>query len=193
MANTSRTWCDMANLMYMEMGQSLISNVASYGVSLQESKLAKSMQRYKQMMSDLSAALSQNAVTLNEIETSDKMTNAKLDLESKAMADQANYAVEAAAAGLIGQSIGLGSTVREADAARAGVSLQRSYDEQRRAFGAQRTQIELDRIYGKDISVISNPSIGGALFNAGTDLADVWDAHNPVDRRISSRLEQDTR
>lgn len=183
----------MANLMYMEMGSTLISKAASFGVSLQESKLARSMQRYKQMMADLSATLAQNAITANEIAVGDQAVNARLDIQAQSMEDQANYAVEAAAAGLIGQSINLGSTVRQADAGRARLTLERSYEGQLRAFGQQRTQTELDRIYGKDISVISNPSIGGALFDTGKDLADVWDAHNPVDRRISSRLEQDTR
>ena len=181
------------NLMYAEMGQSLISGLSKYGVGVQESKLAKSMQKYRQMMADLSASLAQNAITVNEIKTADKVANARLAIQGKSMEDQANYAVEAAASGLIGQSIKLGAVTREADAARARVSLERSYTDARRQFGAQRTQVELDRIYAKDISVIQGPSLGGALFDIGTDLAGVWDAHNPEDRRISSYVERNTR
>lgn len=178
----------MANLMYAEMGLNFAQGLSSFLIGGEQAKAARAMQRYQETLSALSAAASKNAVTLNEVEARDAAVNARIQIGTEAMQDVADFDVEAAALGVIGNSVEAGRRARDADAARARADVSSQLDSQLSQYSRQRKQIELDQIYGRDTSVIRNPSIGGLLLGTAASMTDTWERHNPTDRRISTRL-----
>lgn len=178
----------MSKLMYADMGLTVMAGLSQYMVQKEESKLAASMQKYQNAMSALSAGRGLNNITRNSVAIRDNNTFADISIQSAAMQEQAAYAVEAAAAGVMGNSVAVGLRQRKGDAARAQTSRKRQYDSERLNIEDQRKQVKLSAIYNKDISPISKPSLGGTLLGIGANLIQTWDAHNPEDRRVSNRL-----
>jgi hypothetical protein len=176
--------------MYAEMGLNVFAGLGEMFVSSEQAKLAKFQRKYNETMSALSAAQNMNAITDNEIATQDQSVYAKLSIQTAAMQESADYDVEAAAAGVMGKSVRMGSIQLQADEARADTSLSRQAAAQRRAHGQQRTQVDLQRIYGKDVSPLPKTNIAASLFKIGSGLIDTWDAHNPVDRQASTLLKR---
>lgn len=173
----------MANLMYAEMGLNVFAKVGGFMVSREQAKLAAAQRRYEETMAALSAASNKNAITSNEIAAQDQSVFARLSIQSANMQEEADYDVEAAAAGVIGRSIRAGKVQLQADKARAETSLDRQYGAMRREFGQQRTQVDAQRIYGRDVSPLPKANFGEMLFGLATSTVDIWDAHNPKDRQ----------
>lgn len=178
----------MSNLMYAEMGLNFFAGMGQFAIARQQSKLEASVRKYKETMAALSAANSKNAITSNENATIDQAVFARLSIQTQEMQDRAAFDVEAAATGVIGRSIDIGRVALGADAARARTSLERQREATMRQYGQQRREIDLQRIYGADISPISKPSFGAALFGMAQSAIDTWDTHNPVDRRSTAFL-----
>lgn len=173
----------MANLMYAEMGLNMFTKVGGYLVSREQAKLARSQRKYEETMAALSAASNKNAINENQIAMEDQTVFARLSIQTAAMQEQADFDVEAAAAGVMGRSIRMGKQQLAADAARAETSLDRQAQAQRRQFGQQRTQVDAARIWGKDVSPLPTANLGATLFDLTTSTIDIWDAHNPKDRQ----------
>lgn len=178
----------MANLMYAEMGMSAIKGIASFAVAGEEAKLARATQKYQRTMAAISAAQNNNALNLNEVATRDQGVFARLSIQTAGMQERAAFDVEAAASGVLGKSIDVGRRALEADKLRADTSLDRQLKGQFRAYGQQRKQVKMDEIFATDVSVIPKPDIGSALMGMGANMLDIWERHNPTDRRISTRL-----
>lgn len=178
----------MANLMYQEMGLNVVNGIGKFMVGSIQYKLDKAVRDYKNTMSALSAAQSHNAISLNEIGTRDANVFADVSVQSAALQERADFAVEAAAAGIIGGSVDVGDAQLRADAARAQTSRKRQFMYEGVSYSRQHKQIELQKIYNKDISPIQRPNLGMSLLGIAQNLADTWDAHNPADRRISAAL-----
>jgi hypothetical protein len=178
----------MSNLMYADMAISAFSKVGGYLVSKEESKLARSVQKFRNTMSALSAAQSENAITQNEIDAADNTAFSRLSLQVSSMRDQAAYDVEAAAAGIMGRSVDIGRAQLDADFDRAKTTIDRTDLRTRRQFGQQRQTVKLQQIYNKDTSVIPKPSLGNTLLDIGMSSVDIWDKHNPEDRQVSALL-----
>lgn len=178
----------MANLMYAEIAGSIFQGLGNFAVSREEAKLAESRRKYNRTMAALSASVNRNAITSNEIDTRDQTVFARLSIQTAAMQEQADHAVEAAAAGVGGASVRAGATQLTADAARSRTSLERQNLQVRRQFGQQRQQLNLQQIYGRDISPIPRPSFGAALFGMATNAVDIWNEHQPKHRRLGTRL-----
>ncbi len=178
----------MSNLMYAEMGLNFFSGLGQFAIARQQAKLEASVQKYKETMAALSAANSKNAITSNENATMDQAVFARLSLQTQEMQDRAAFDVEAAATGVIGRSIDIGRRALGGDAARARTGLERQTQATLRQYGQQRREVDLQRIYSKDVSPISKPSFGAALFGMAQSAIDTWDAHNPAPRRTSAFL-----
>lgn len=178
----------MANLMYAEMFTNVASGVAQYMVSREEAKLAASQRKYNRTMAALSASVARNVVTENEANLRDQSVFARLSIQAAGMQERASFDVEAAAAGITGNSIEVHRNQRTADEARARTSMERQALQQRRQFGQQRTQIRMDEIRSRDISPLPQANLGAAMFNIAGGLIDTWNVHNPVDRRTTTAL-----
>ena len=165
------------------MGLNLFSKVGGFLVSKEQEKLAKAQRKYNETMAALSAASNKNAINMNQIAMEDQTVFARLSIQSAAMQEQADFDVEAAAAGVMGRSIRMGQQQLAADAARSESSLDRQAQAERRGFGQQRTQVDAQRIWGRDVSPIPKANMGEMLFGLATSTIDIWDEHNPQDRQ----------
>lgn len=178
----------MANLMYAEMFTGVISGIGQHMVSRENAKLAAAQRKYNRTMSALSASVSRNVITENEADLRDQSVFARLSIQTAAMQEQGQFDVEAAAAGMIGNSIDVGRRQLEADATRARSSIERQALQSRRQLGQARSQVAMDEIRQRDMTPLPKADLGSALFNIGQGLFNTWEAHNPVDRRLTTRL-----
>jgi hypothetical protein len=178
----------MSNLMYAEMGLNFLAGMAEYKVAKEQSKLERSVQRFRNTMAALSAANSKNAIASNAINTMDEAVFSRLSIQTQAMKERAAFDVEAAATGVIGRSIDVGRSALDANAARSRTALNRQMSHTMQQYKQQNQEVELQRIYGQDISPISRPSAGKMLFGFAQSAIDTWDAHNPEPRRTSAFL-----
>lgn len=178
----------MPNLMYMEMGMNVINGIGKFLVGSEQAKLDKAMRRHRETMSALSAAQSMNAITRNQIGTVEANIFADASVQSASLQEQADFNVEAAAAGVIGGSIDVGRSQLVADAARAQTSRKRSFKYEGLGLAQQRKNVELQKIYARDITPIQRPSLGAAFMGITQNLIDTWDRNNPADRRSTAAL-----
>lgn len=178
----------MANLMYAEMFSNVIGGISQYMVSREQAKLAASQRKYNRTMAALSASVSRNVVTENEASLRDQSVFARLSIQAAGMQERAAFDVEAAAAGITGNTIAVGRRQRTADEARALTSMERQNLQSRRQLGQQRSQIRMDEIRGRDVSPLPRANLGAAMFGIAGGLLDTWNAHNPVDRRTTTML-----
>lgn len=178
----------MANLMYAEMFTSVIGGIGQYMVSREEAKLAASQRKYNRTMAALSASVARNVVTENEANLRDQSVFARLSIQAAGMQERASFDVEAAAAGIAGNSIETHRRQRTADEARARTSMERQAIQAKRQFIHQRRQIRLDEIRSRDTSPLPQANLGQAMFNVVGGLINTWNAHNPEDRRTTTAL-----
>ena len=178
----------MANLMYAEMAMKGISTLGGIAVSREQARMQRIARKHQRVMSALSASFSRNAITENEITLRDNSVFARLSIQSAGMQERAEFDVEAAAAGAVGASVDAGRTQLIADEQRARTSMERQAVQSRRQFGAQRSQVAVQQIMQQDISPIPRANIGAQLLGLGGDLMTIWNAHNPVDRQITTRM-----
>ncbi len=181
----------MSKLMYADMGLSVMSGLVNFAVQGEQAKIQKRLQEYQNTMSALSAGMAQNNIQRNAVQVRDNNVFADISVQSASLQEEAALAVEAAAAGVMGNSVAVGLRQRKADAARAQTSRKRQFDAERMQIEDQKKQVKMSAIYNENISPISKPSLGASLLGIGANLMQTWDAHNPVDRRVSTRLAGD--
>lgn len=169
----------MVNPLYADIGLQVAGAVGGYLTGKEDAKLAASVQRFQNKMRAISGALSLNAITENEAQTRDQNTFANVSVQVASMQEQADFAVEAAAAGIKGNSVIVGQQALVADAARAQTSRRRAYKQQLHLFDQQKKDIRLQMIYGKDVSPIKQPSIGASLMGLATGVYDSYQEHTP--------------
>lgn len=128
-----------------------------YGADSAQSKAQRAWQEYSNKMTDLSASVSQNAVTTNQILAEDALTAQGLEIQSGGILTRAKLEAAAAGAGVKGKSINRG--IRKA----IGTASAREFERQERikatllAFEQQRKGIAISAAAQKDYSYIPRP------------------------------------
>lgn len=174
----------MNTLMLSQMGLSLASSWGQYQSASITADLQERIQAYRNTMSKLSAARSLNAVTVNEARAGDAATQADVMIQQQAMRDQSRQEVDAAAAGVTGNSVEMAARDLRASAGRARFAQKRQHHQQMTDMSNQRTTIAIGAITNQDVQVIPKPSIGGMLLGAGTNLLSIYDSHQPEGSRL---------
>ena len=174
----------MNTLMLSQMGLSLVGSWGAYASAGIQSDLEERIQSYRNTMNRLSAARATNAVTVNQVRARDAAVQADTLIQRQAITDQAQAEVEAAAAGVMGNSVRM--TIRDlrASAGRASFALERQANQQQAEFREQKTSIALSAITNTDVQVIPKPSLGAMLLGAGTNLLNIYDSHQPEGSRL---------
>ena len=170
--------------MYSQMGLSAVQSLGQYASASIQTKLQRSMQEYRNTMSQLSAARAKNAVTINENRAQDAATQAEQMIQRQAIQDQGRQAVDAAAAGVTGNSVEMAARDLRASAGRASYAQERQHQQAMAEMGEQRKSIAIGAIMNQDISVIPKPSAGSMLLGMGTNLLSIYDSHQPEGSRI---------
>jgi len=171
-------------LMLAQMGMSLASSWGDFQTASVQADLQERIQSYRNTMSKLSAARSLNAVTVNEARAGDAATVADVMIQKQSMQDQAQQEVDAAAAGVKGNSVEMAARDLRASAGRARFAQKRQYHQQMADISNQRTSIAIGAITNQDIQVIPRPSVGSMLLGAGTNLLSIYDSHQPEGSRL---------
>lgn len=174
----------MSTLMLSQMGLSMVNTFGSFASANIEAGLNARIQAYQNTMSNLSAARSKNAVTVNEVRVQDAATQADQSIQKQSMRDQALAEVDAAASGVKGNSIKLAIRDLKASASSASYAVQRNKDRQLSQFREQKTSIDISAITGQNVQVIPKPSVGSLLLGVGTNLLSIYDSHQPEGSRL---------
>jgi len=171
-------------LMAAQMGLSLVSSWGQWKTASIQADLQSTIQDYRNTMSRLSAARAQNANTVNEVRTKDASIEADSLIQRTAMKDQARLEVEAAAAGVAGNSVEMVARDLKASAGRASYAQRRQTHQQLAEISSNRTSIAIAAITNEDVQVIPKPSVGSMLLGAGPNLLNIYDSHQPEGSRL---------
>ena len=164
---------------YAKMGNQVIGAVSNHFLAKTQAKMQQDAQEHRNVMSSISAALQQNSVTHAEISTIDQATQLKQQIAVASIQDKGNAEVNAAAAGVAGNSVDQTMRGLERSALQANYARIRNTRSQMQAHGQDRTNITLSKIYGKDITVFQKPSVAMSLLGLGTTLLDTYNSNQP--------------
>ena len=178
----------MTELMYAQMGLSVIGGLTDFATSREQRKLDKAVQAYNNTISALSAAQANNTTTLNEVQAQDASTRLDIDIQRQSLVATSQARVAAGAAGVEGGSVravmsNLRSTVTAAQFARK-TQLTNTY----RAFGQERRNTAIAKATNKDVSIIPKASATSSLLGMGANLLSIWDNNQTADNKIAARL-----
>ena len=176
------------SITFAQMGLSIAQGVGNFASASIEARMRRSTQAFRNTMAALSAAQSQNAITVNEIGVLDGADQLREQQQIAAVQQEGAAAVASAAAGVSGTTTELVVKDLKASAARANKARLDNVENQFLSFGQERKNIELSRIYNRDISVIPKPSAASAALGIGTNLLGVYDSNQTPGNTIASRL-----
>jgi len=130
----------------------------SYGADKTQYTAQKKWQEYQNKMKDLSATVSQNALTTNELLAADSFLNQAFQLRKDSIFTRAKVEVNAAAAGVKGKSVN--RVVREiiGNSASREAERQEAFRVSMHGISQQRKQIEYDAAFAHDYSYIPKPN-----------------------------------
>lgn len=174
----------MSALMYSQMGLAAVSGLADFANARSNAALQQRIQNYRNTMSALSAARSRNAVTENQSRLKGAALDTFRQIQQRSLQDQATAEVEAAAAGVTGNSVRLAVRDLRSSASLAKFSLQRQTAQQIQELGAQKTTISLNALMNRDTQVIPKPSIGAAMLGIGANILSIYDSHQTPGNRL---------
>lgn len=130
----------------------------SYGADKAQYTAQKKWQEYQNKMKDLSATVSQNALTTNELLAADAFLNQAFQLRKDSIFARAKVEVNAAAAGVKGKSVN--RVMREiiGNSAARESERQEAFRVSMQGINQQRRQIEYDAAFAHDYSYIPKPN-----------------------------------
>lgn len=167
------------NPMYASMGLDIAQGVGSFVEQGIASKLARKMQKYRNEMLAITAAMQQGTILENRVNTRDASIRLQVQLQLTAAEDQATATVSAAAAGVKGGSVD--STMRglRRSAANAQGARKARLQMEMRAHDSESRNVTVSAILGKDVSVISRPSLLANVVGLGRTLLDTYEDDQP--------------
>jgi hypothetical protein len=156
-----------------QLGMSIASNAAQAGANSAQYKADKKWQKYKNTMLSLSAAQSQNAVTTNITQETLASAVQALEIEKATVTQRGDAVVQAAAAGVKGNSVN--SAVRAVERSGAEAEYARALDlkNQYLGFDYQRRDIALSAKMGKDTNYIPKPSPVSSILGIAKDATQI--------------------
>jgi hypothetical protein len=170
--------------MAAQMGMSLVDSWGDYQMTKIQTEAQEKIQAYRNTMNMLSAARSQNAITTNQVRVRDAAKRAEEVIQRTALIDQSKAEVNAAAAGVAGNSVEMTMRDLRASAGRASYAQRRAAFTQMADMSEQKTSVAIAAITNTDVQVIPKPSAGMALLGAGTNLLNIYDSHQPEGSRL---------
>lgn len=144
---------------------------ASSNAASANTKAGRAMQAYNNKMKQLSATLSQNSITRNQLRANDALTAQGMSLKRDSIFMKARVEVSAASAGVKGNSVN--RTLRETigDAAAREVDRQEAWKETQMDIDSERYGIEVSTAMGQDYSYIPKPNTASYYLSAAANTA----------------------
>lgn len=148
------------------IGSSVAGIVSGYKADLGQYKTRKAFQNYHNSMVNLSNAVSQNAITINQIATENELIEESVNIQMDAMSAKASAEVMAAAAGVKGGSVEGSLFDINRNAARAEFKRSETFKLSQLNFDYQRTVTALGAEMQQDRSYIAKPSLATSILGA---------------------------
>lgn len=152
-------------------GSDLLSGIMSYNSQMKTAKAKRAWQAYSNTMVDLSNAVSQNTITDNTLMAEASFAQEAIDIRRQNLVASASTEVQAAAAGVKGNSVERSLVMVSRNAAEAERNRQIKRESTLMAFQQQRVNAGLQAAMQKDYSYIPKPSFLGTMFESVSKAA----------------------
>lgn len=153
-------------------GVGLANGFFDYKRSKAKAKYARQMQEWRNKMVQLNNALNQNSITQNTTNAIQRSAEQAVFNKAEEMSVLGASSVQAAAAGVRGNSVNATFMNFQRQAALKEKGRQDDLQQQFTAFYNQRLQSGLSATHSTDYSHIESPKLGQYLFNAGAKSLD---------------------
>lgn len=180
----------LVNPMYASMGLSIGEAANSYASGLIASSLANKMRKYRNKMLEITAAMTGNTITLNQIATRDASVRLQFEIAKQAAQDQGSAEVAAAAAGVAGQSVNAAMRGLRSSAAAAQAARKAQRRSEFTAHSQERKNLAMSTLLGKDITITSKPSLMSAAVGLGKSLIDDFDNAQPEGEKLGDQMKK---
>lgn len=168
-----------------QVGMSSVSAFAGHQQSKEQYKVEKKWQKYRNTMSMLSAAQTQNAVTTNQTMATIESAAQALEIQKSELVQRGDAKVQAAAAGVSGGSVGSTLNGIARGAAQAQRARKMELENKYLGFTFERRNIAMGAAMNKDVSYIPKPDPLSAMLGFAKDatavgidnydyLSDLW-------------------
>lgn len=161
----------MAWWMAASAGLNLLSAANSYAADKAQSKAQRAWQAYTNKMVDLSATVSQNAITANELLTADAFTRQAFQQRQDSILTRARVEASAASAGVKGRSVNLSVRNVLRNAAAREAERQEQFRISQMDTTQQRMGVALQAAMQKDYSYIPKPKAASYFLSALSNTA----------------------
>ena len=143
-----------------------LSAYSSYRANKTQSRIDEKMRNYKNSMTNIAAAMSSNAVTANTTRNIQQSARKAVALDRDEITAVGAATVNAAAAGVRGNSVD--STITNIERGAGLLEHQRELDLDGMLLQShfQRESIHMQRLQNQDYSYISKPSLAAGMFGA---------------------------
>ncbi len=166
------------SLMMTQMGLTAINGVANIFISQSQRGVQKIIDEYNDKMAALSAGESNNALTRNQVSIWDQAKFADAKEQSVALQAKEAARVQAAAAGVEGNSVDTTITGIDRAKAQQQEALQREQKQALTGINDQRRNIAVNLAYGKAINIMPS-STASQLLGLSANLLDVYKSYQP--------------
>lgn len=181
----------MPSLMWAQMGIQAVQGVGGYLASREQNKMQRTLQKYQNILTDLSAAMSNNQITRNEAAMRKQAVEHTFTSQLIAMEDESSAKVAAAAAGVSGNSVDQVTQGLRRNAAQRNLQITEAIEQGELDIRDQRVAVIQGANMAQNRDVLARPSLANALLGTSMNLLDTWDAHNPPSRRSTSLLNRE--
>ncbi len=175
------------NPMYAQMGVSGVGAITSFIDQGTAAGLQAKLQKYRNQMLKVTAAMKRRTLTINEVSTRDAAVAMNWEIQKRAQQDQGSAEVSAAAAGVQGGSVdaiarGLRKSELDAQAARKS-----KYAAARRQHWQDQVDLTVGTIMGQDVTVVEKPNLMSAAMGLGKTLMSDFDRNQPEGDKLADR------
>lgn len=163
----------------MQLGSAAFSAHSNLTVANIQADMQESARAFSNQMRSISAAQQINAVTQEQVNLGDASKRLAVTLQQSSLRDRGAAEVSAAAAGVTGGSVDQALLGLRRSAVQAQHARKRNLDSGVLASAKQKSNINLARVMGEDISIIQRPSTASAMLGLGASVIDIMDSNNP--------------
>lgn len=178
------------NPMYASMGIDIAQGVGGFFEARIASKLAGKLQKYRNEMLQITAAMSQNVNLQNTIATRDANVRVALAVSVTAAEDKGFAEVSAAAAGVRGGSVDRTMRGLRRSAANAQAARKARFSAEMKGHRNELVKMRVSAIMGKDITIQTKPSMLSSIMGLGATLSDTYDQFQPEGEKLGDILKR---
>ena len=154
-----------------QVGMSALGAASQYSADKAANKAQRAWQQYSNTMLRLSDAVSQNAITTNQLLTQEGFANEALQIDKNSLFAQAKLEVSAAAAGVKGRSVNQAMFDVQRNAGAREYERQQSFKNANFAFDNQRLSSSMNAEMQQDRTYLPKPKAASYVLNAAAQVA----------------------